>query len=60
MKVKDFACRSKAKAKPHGREPVDYSPRIIPMKQENLIDVEPIFFDFLNKYNEKIMEPFIF
>ena len=36
LKVKDFACRSKAK-----REPVDYSPSIIPMKERNWIDVEP-------------------
>ena len=33
LKVKDFACRSKAKAKPQRREPVDYSPSIIPMNE---------------------------
>ena len=33
LKVNDFACRSKAKAKPQRREPVDYSPSIIPMNE---------------------------
>ena len=41
LKVKNFACRSKAKAKPQRREPVDYSPSIIPMKERNWIDIEP-------------------
>ena len=41
MKVKDFACRSKAKAKPQRRELVDYSPSIIPMNERNWIDIEP-------------------
>ena len=41
LKVKDFACRSKAKAKPQRRELVDYSPSIIPMKERKWIDVEP-------------------
>ena len=41
LKVKDFACRSKAKAKPQRREPVDYSPSIIPMKERKWIDIEP-------------------
>ena len=41
MKVKDFACRSKAKAKPQRREPADYSPSIIPMKERKWIDIEP-------------------
>ena len=40
LKVKDFACRSKAKAKPQRREPVDYSPSIIPMKEKKWIDIE--------------------
>ena len=39
--VKDFACRSKAKAKPQRREPADYSPSIIPMNDRNWIDIEP-------------------
>ena len=37
LKVKDFACRSKAEAKPQRREPVDYSPSIIPMRESGLI-----------------------
>ena len=41
LDVKDFACRSKAKAKPHRREPAGYSPRIIPMNTRNWIDIEP-------------------
>ena len=41
LKVKDFACRSKAKAKPQRREPVDYSPSIIPMNETKWIDIEP-------------------
>ena len=41
LKVKDFACRSKAKAKPQRREPTDYSPSIIPMNERNRIDTEP-------------------
>ena len=39
--VKVFAARSKAKAKPQRREPVDYSPSIIPMNEKKLIDIEP-------------------
>ena len=41
LKVKDFAARSKAKAKPQRREPVDYSPSIIPMNERKWIDIEP-------------------
>ena len=41
LKVKDFACRSKAKAKSQRREPADYSPSIIPMNERNWIDIEP-------------------
>ena len=41
LKVKDFAARSKAKAKPQKREPVDYSPSIIPMNERKWIDIEP-------------------
>ena len=40
LKVKDFAARSKAKAKPPRREPVDYSPSIIPMNERKCIDIE--------------------
>ena len=41
LKVKDFAARSKAKAKPQRREPVDHSPSIIPMNERKWIDIEP-------------------
>ena len=40
LKVKDFAARSKAKAKPQRREPVDL-PSIIPMNERNWIIIEP-------------------
>ena len=41
LKMKDFACRSKAKTKPQRRgEPVD-SPSIIPMNERKWIDIEP-------------------
>ena len=38
--VKVFAARSKAKAKPQSREPVDL-PSIIPMNERKWIDIEP-------------------
>ena len=41
LNAKDFACRSKAKAKPKRREPAGSSPRIVPMERRNWIDVEP-------------------
>ena len=41
LKVKDFAARSKGKAKPQRKEPAGYSPSIIPMNARNWIDIEP-------------------
>ena len=41
LKVKDFAARSKANAKPQRRKPAGYSPSIIPMNARNWIDIEP-------------------
>ena len=41
LNVKDFAYRSKEKAKPQRREPAGYSPNIIPMKARNWINIEP-------------------
>ena len=41
LDVKDFECRSKAKAEPQRREPAGHSPRIIPMNARNWIDIEP-------------------
>ena len=40
LNAKDFACRSKAKAKPQRRELADYSPRIVPIERRNWIDIE--------------------
>ena len=42
LNLKDFACRSKAKAKPQRRELAGYSPSIIPMNAGNWIDIEPV------------------
>ena len=39
LKVRDFAARSKAKAKPQRREPVDV-PGIIPITEKTWIDIE--------------------
>ena len=41
LDAKDFACRSKAKAKPQRKEPADSSSTIIPMNRRNWIDIEP-------------------
>ena len=41
LNAKDFACRSKAKAKPQRREPVVSSPRIVPIGRRNWIDIGP-------------------
>ena len=40
LDAKDFACRSKAKAKPQRREPAGFSPRIVPNGRRNWIDIE--------------------
>ena len=41
LDAKDFACRSKAKAKPQRREPASSSPRTIPTGKRLWTDVEP-------------------
>ena len=41
LDAKDFACRSKAKAKPRIGKPAGSSPRIRPMERRNWIDIEP-------------------
>ena len=41
LSAKDFACRTKAKAKPQRREPAGSSPRIVPIERRNWIDIEP-------------------
>ena len=40
LDAKDFACRSKAKAKPQRREPAGSSPRTIPIEKRTWTDVE--------------------
>ena len=46
LDAKDFACRSKAKAKPQRREPASSSPRIVPIGRRNWIDIEPGKYSF--------------
>ena len=41
LNAEDFACRSKAKAKPQRREPAGSSPRIVPIGRRTWTDVEP-------------------
>ena len=41
LNAKDFACRTKAKAKPQRREPAGSSPRIVSTGRRNRIDFEP-------------------
>ena len=41
LDAKDFACRSKAKAKPQRRDSVNSSTRIIPIEKRTWTDVEP-------------------
>ena len=41
LDAKDFACRSKAKTKPHRRDPAGPSPRTIPIVKRTWTDVEP-------------------
>ena len=46
LDAKDFACRSKAKAKPRRREPASPSPRIVPIGRRNWIDIESWNYSF--------------
>ena len=41
LDAKDFACRTKAKAKPQRRKPASSSPRTIPVGKRTWTDVEP-------------------
>ena len=41
LDAKDFACRSKAEAKPQRREPAGSSPRTVPIEKRTWTDVEP-------------------
>ena len=46
LSAKDFACRSKAKAKPRRREPAGSSPRIVPIGRRTWTDIEPGKYSF--------------
>ena len=49
LDAKDFACRSRAKAKPQRRELAGSSPRTVPIEKRTWTDVEPgkyVFSDF--------------
>ena len=46
LDAKDFACRSKAKAKPQRREPAGSSPRTVPIGKRTWTDVEPGKYSF--------------
>ena len=46
LNAKDFACRSKAKAKPQRTEPAGSSPRIVSIERRNWIDIEPGKYSF--------------
>ena len=41
LSAKDFACRSRAKAKPQRREPAGSSPRIVSIERRTWTDIEP-------------------
>ena len=41
LNAKDFACRSKAKAKPQRREPAGSSPRTVPIGERTWTYIEP-------------------
>ena len=42
LDAKDFACRSKAKAKPQRRTLAGSSPRTVPIGRRNWIDIETV------------------
>ena len=46
LNASDFACRSKAKAKPQRREPAGSSTRTIPIGKRTWTDVEPGEYSF--------------
>ena len=55
LDAKDFACRSKAKAKPQRRELAGSPPRIVPIGKRTWTDIEPGKYLFLTimKYRRK-------
>ena len=52
LKMKDFAARSKTKAKPQRREPVDL-PSIIPMNERKWIDIQEILLSLRTRFRRK-------
>ena len=55
MQKKDFACRSKAKAKPQRRKLAGSSPRIVPIGRRKWIDIEPGKYSFSdNEVSKKV------
>ena len=56
LNAKDFACRSKAKAKPQRREPAGSSPKIVSIERRNWIDIEPGKYSFSEyEVSKKVM-----
>ena len=56
LDAKDFACRSKAKAKPQRREPAGSSPRVVPIGRRTWTDVEPGKYSFSDyEVSKKVM-----
>ena len=56
LSAKDFACRSKAKAKPQRREPAGSSPRIVSIGKRTWTDIEPGKYSFSDyEVSKKVM-----
>ena len=56
LDAKDFACQSKAKAKPQRREPAGSSPRTVPIGKRTWTDVEPGKYSFSDfEVSKKVM-----
>ena len=56
LSAKDFACRSKAKARPQRRELAGSSPRTLPIGKRTLTDVEPGKYSFSDcEVSKKVM-----
>ena len=56
LDAKDFACRSKDKAKPQRREPAGSSPRTVPIEKRTWADVEPGKYSFSDfEVSKKLM-----
>ena len=56
LDAKDFACRSKAEAKPQRREPARSSPIIVPIGRRTWTDIEPGKYSFSDyEVSKKVM-----